>query len=260
LIGWELQKDMIFGARFQINGEKSTHYILRNMKICGISDMHGNYDFVVEPCDIVLICGDIVPLDIQHDDTRSEMWFKTFFIPWCTNLPCEKAVFIGGNHDFCLMRNPTAVRDMLKEQDKVIYLDCESYEYKGKVIFGTPWCKPFFRWAFMESYEDQDKRYARYLKTLDDVNIDIVLSHDAPYGVSDVLLQEDCPWADGKSHIGNESLKKFIESAKPGWNFHGHLHSTNHEKELLGDTKVYNVSLLDENYIMAYEPLYFEIE
>jgi Icc-related predicted phosphoesterase len=230
------------------------------MKICVFSDMHGQLNFKVEPCDIVLIGGDIIPLNIQKNDGLSEVWLKETFIPWCNSLQCEKVVFIAGNHDWLMYDHPDRIRLLVKDEPKIEYLDGEITEYKGKVIFGTPWCKPFFRWAFMESYERQDKRYARYLKTLDDVNIDIVLSHDAPYGVSDVLLQEDCPWADGKSHIGNESLKKFIESAKPGWNFHGHLHSTNHEKELLGDTKVYNVSLLDENYIMVYEPLYFEIE
>ena len=42
-------------------------------------------------------------------------------------------------------------------------------------------------------------------------------------------------------------------------NLHGHLHTTNHEKEMLGDTEVYNISLLDEDYKMVFEPQYFEI-
>jgi Icc-related predicted phosphoesterase len=138
-----------------------------------------------------------------------------------------------------------------------VYLDGEIFEYKGKVIFGTPWCKPFGRWAFMESYEEQDKRYARYLEIIG--KIDIVLSHDAPYGISDVLLQKDCWWADG-THIGNKSLRKFIDSAKPSYVFQGHLHSCNHLKTMHDNTAVYCVSLLDENYEMVYEPLYIELE
>ena len=135
-----------------------------DMKICAFSDMHGQLDFKVEPCDIVLIGGDIVPLEIQSYSTPSEKWFKTVFIPWCNNLPCEKVVFIAGNHDWFLLRHPDRMRLMLKENgDKVVYLDCEIFEYQGKVIFGTPWCKPFGRWAFMESYEEQDASYARYL-------------------------------------------------------------------------------------------------
>lgn len=226
------------------------------MKICAFSDMHGNLDFKIEPCDIVLIGGDIVPLKIQMSSDKSEEWFITEFIPWCNNLPCEKVVFIAGNHDWWWMRHPDRVRLALQGQDKITYLDCEIFEYQGKVIFGTPLCKPFGRWAFMESYEEQDKRYSRYVDVIG--KIDIILSHDAPYGVSDVLLQKDCWWADG-GHIGNESLKKLIEKAQPMMNLHGHLHSTNHKKEMLGDTEVYNISLLNEDYDMVYEPQYFEI-
>lgn len=227
------------------------------MKICAFSDMHGQINFKVEPCDIVLIGGDIIPLKIQNYTVESEEWFKTVFIPWCNDLPCEKVVFIAGNHDFFLMRHSDRMRLMLKDQDKIVYLDGEIFEYKGKVIFGTPWCKPFGRWAFMESYEEQDKRYARYLEIIG--KVDIVLSHDAPYGISDVLLQKDCWWADG-THIGNKSLRKFIDSAKPSYVFQGHLHSCNHLKTMHDNTAVYCVSLLDENYEMVYEPLYIELE
>jgi Icc-related predicted phosphoesterase len=108
----------------------------------------------------------------------------------------------------------------------------------------------------MPSYEEQDEKYERHLKAIG--KIDIVLSHDAPYGVSDILLQRDCWWADG-THIGNESLAKFLEKAQPTLSLHGHLHSTAHTKEMLGETSVYNISLLDENYDMVYEPLYLEI-
>lgn len=227
------------------------------MKICAFSDMHGQLDFKVEPCDIVLICGDIVPLKIQKFSDASEEWFKEEFIPWCNDLPCEKVVFIAGNHDFLLYDHPDRVRKLLQGQDKITYLDCEIFEYKGKVIYGTPMCKPFFRWAFMPSYEEQDEKYERHLKAIG--HIDIVMSHDAPYGVSDVILQKDCWWADG-SHIGNESLRKFLEKAQPEINLKGHLHTTSREVEMLGETKVYSVSLLNEDYEMVYEPLYLEIE
>lgn len=227
------------------------------MKICAFSDMHGQLDFKVEPCNIVLICGDIVPLNIQSKMTDSEAWFKEIFIPWCNNLPCEKVVFIAGNHDFILYDHPDRIRMMLKENgDKITYLDCEILEYDGKIIYGTPMCKPFGRWAFMPSYEEQDERYERHLKAIG--KIDIVMSHDAPYGISDVLLQKDCPWADG-SHIGNKSLRKFIDYAKPSLVLQGHLHSTNHEKTEHNGSNVYCVSLLNENYEMTYKPLYLEI-
>ena len=36
------------------------------MKICAISDIHG-YLPKMEECDVVCICGDILPLSIQHN-------------------------------------------------------------------------------------------------------------------------------------------------------------------------------------------------
>ena len=223
------------------------------MRICAFSDMHGQYDFKVEPCDIVLICGDIVPLKIQKYTDDTEVWIKTFFIPWCNNLPCEKVVFIAGNHDFYFERHPDRVKRLLEGQDKIVYLDCESYEYKGKTIYGTPWCKPFYNWAFMEETTKSDERYK------DIQHMDILMTHDAPYGVSDILLQKDCWWADG-THIGNLALRNLIERVEPSLNLHGHLHSTNREAEYLGKTKIHNVSLLNENYEMIYTPIYIEID
>lgn len=227
------------------------------MKICAFSDMHGNLDFKVEPCDIVMICGDIVPLRIQRWTEPSLDWFKNVFLPWCTELPCEKVLFVGGNHDFLMCNHPDRIRLALSEQDKVIFLDCETFEYQGKVIYGTPLCKPFGRWAYMPSYEEQDERYERHLKIIG--KIDILMAHDAPYGTSDVIMQKDCPWADG-SHIGNESLKKFIEKAQPKVMFHGHLHTTTRDVEYIGETAVHSVSLLDEDYKMVYEPTYLDLE
>ena len=225
------------------------------MKICAFSDMHGNLDFKVEQCDLVLICGDIVPLYMQDNLQMSEIWFERVFVPWCNKLPCEKVLFIGGNHDWFLFYSPEIMKKIIKENDKIEYLDCEIYEYNGKVIYGTPMCKIFGNWAFMYPNNEQSKKYKNHLKAID--KIDIIISHDAPYGTSDVLLQEDCPWANGE-HIGNYALKDFVRKAKPNILFHGHLHSTNHEKEMLDDTEVYNVSLLDEAYRMKYEPLYIE--
>ena len=223
------------------------------MRICAFSDMHGQYDFKVEPCDIVLICGDIVPLKIQKYTQESEEWIKTFFISWCNNLRCDKVIFIAGNHDFYFERHPDRIKRILEEQDKIVYLDCETYEYKGKTIYGTPWCKPFYNWAFMEETTKSDERYK------DVQHMDILMTHDAPYGISDILLQKDCWWADG-THIGNLALRNLLDRTKPSLHVFGHLHSCNHLRTMNENTSVFCVSLLDENYKMTYEPLYFNLE
>ena len=146
---------------------------------------------------------------------------------------------------------------MLNGNDKVTYLNCEVYTYKGINIYGTPLCKIFGHWSFMETYELQDEKYDKQIETLP--KIDILMAHDSPYGISDILLQKDCPWADG-THIGNESLRRFCEKIKPKLFVKGHLHSTEHGCLMLNDTSIYTVSLLDEKYEMSYKPLYIEFD
>ena len=226
------------------------------MKICAFSDMHGNLDFNIKSCDIVLICGDIIPLNIQTNPFLSEKWVNDVFIPWCNDLPCNHVFVIAGNHDFIFEWLPERTKTAFSNEKKITYLNCEFAEYDGLVIYGTPLCKIFGRWAFMWTDEKQRELYENVIK--EGKKIDILMSHDAPYGVSDVLLQKDCPWADG-THIGNKALAEFIEASQPKICVHGHLHSSNRKKEMLGNTKVYNVSLLNENYNMVYKPQYFTI-
>lgn len=226
------------------------------VRVCAFSDIHGRLDFNVNPCDIVLICGDIVPLYIQKDINRSMKWLREEFIPWCEGLPCNKVLFIGGNHDFVCEKNWEGIKKVLDGNEKVVYLHLDSYEYEGVKIFGTPLCHKFYNWAFMPSDEFQAEYYDKLIS--DGLQADILMSHDAPYGTSDVIMQEDWPFADGR-HIGSVPLRDFITKLKPKVVVKGHLHSTNREVEKLGDTDVRSVSLLDERYEMVYEPTYFEI-
>ena len=227
------------------------------MKICGISDIHGDLSVKIQPCDVLCICGDIVPLEVQVNSKKSKRWLKELFIPWCSKQPCKKVLVVGGNHDFFLWHHPLQMKEMVKEEEKIEYLLNEGYEFEGVKFFGTPLCKEFGYWAFMYPYDEQDRILDKALEEWGK-NIDILLTHDSPYGVSDIILDKSCPWATDE-HIGNKSLEAFIIKTAPKLHLHGHLHSTNHDEEILGVTKVYCVSILGEQYTIEYEPQYFDI-
>ena len=227
------------------------------MKICGISDIHGDLSVKIQPCDVLCICGDIVPLEIQVNSKKSKRWLKELFIPWCSKQPCKKVLVVGGNHDFFLWHHPLQMKEMVKEEEKIEYLLNEGYEFEGVKFFGTPLCKEFGYWAFMYPYDEQDRILDKALEEWGK-NIDVLLTHDSPYGVSDIILDKSCPWATDE-HIGNKSLEAFIIKTAPKLHLHGHLHSTNHDEEILGVTKVYCVSILGEQYTVQYEPQYFHI-
>ena len=226
------------------------------MKICAISDLHG-YLPELKSCELVLICGDSVPLEYQASSKKTKKWYDTTFRKWAGELPCDKVLFIAGNHELHFPGKKIIYESLFSKDDKITYLCHSEYIHKSKdgkeyKIFGTPYCKQFMNWAFMYSNEELEKIFKNIPNDLD-----ILISHDNPYGYGDIVLQE-CPWADG-SHIGNIPLAKAIEEKQPKYQFNGHLHSCDHSLIMIGNTKHYNCSIKDEQYNPVYEPLYLEI-
>ena len=235
------------------------------MKIASISDLHGNlitypstYWEGLEECEVLFICGDIIPLNIQFNSEKSLEWLTKEFKPWAEALPVEKVLFIAGNHDAFFERHELTALNLFPIPEKVTYIGEGGYliyhstqDNKTYTIFGTPYCHIFGNWPFMRDEKTLKEKYSEIPE-----NLDILFCHDAPYGVSDICYQF-YQW--DKRHKGCPVLRDAILEKKPKYCFHGHLHSTNHEEELLGDTKVYNTSILDEDYKITYDPVILEI-
>lgn len=214
------------------------------IKIVAISDLHGHLPTSLPEGDVLCICGDIFPLDIQTYITDCNNWLNDVFINWANNLSFNDILLIAGNHDFYFKFTP--VVDTF-DNTKIIYLQ-DSYVIINEVKFyGTPWCKRFGRWAFMEDNSVLESKFKHIPE-----DVDFLLTHDAPYGTSDICMQ-NVYWNNG-DHIGSKPLRDAIIDKMPKYNLHGHLHSSNHNEEILNKTKVYNVSLLDENYSLTYKP------
>lgn len=232
------------------------------MKVCAISDIHGTLlpiEDYFEPCDLVCICGDISPLDIQSNNEQMEKWMRESFKPWCESLPCDKVLFIAGNHDFFLNNKNGLTHKLFSQNEKVTYLLEESYFFeknnKTYHIYGTPYCRMFGRWPFMRTEPDLEEKYDKIPE-----NLDILLTHDQPYGYGDILQQEDFVYYNGRVHVGNKVLTKYIKVKEPRYIFTGHLHTTTHDCVMINNTKKYNVSIKDESYDPVYDPLIIDIE
>ena len=233
------------------------------IKVCAFSDGHGILPKIEEEFDLMLIGGDNVNLYCQSSKSFTKEWYLKNFVEWVNTLPMNiysKILVISGNHEIGMqMLSNNELKSLWDEiyyltNGHVVYLQNELYEYckSGEClkIFGTPYCKQFGNWAYMEDQETLRNLYSKIPE-----NIDILLSHDAPYGCSDMCFG----WFRKPEHIGNIALRNAILDKNPKFCIHGHLHSANHECEMLYDTKVYCVSLVDESYNLAYEPLYLDI-
>ena len=236
------------------------------MKIVALSDIHGSLIDNIPECDVVCICGDILPLQVQRSVVKSVSWLCQDFKPWAESLPCKHVIFIAGNHDFVFetlgpkagKRPHEVMIEIFGEhhlkKSKLIYLRDESTIIDGVKFYGTPWCPELKNWAFYKCQSDLIDVYNGIPS-----NTDILLTHCPPkINNLGVVLQDGINYL---RDFGSEELaailldKPFIK-----WVLSGHIHSGDHNSVRSGLTNLVNVSIKDENYNVKYQPFIFEYE
>lgn len=224
--------------------EKKTSII-----VSAFSDLHGNL-IDIPKCDLAFMCGDFSPVQYDRNLIAVAMWIQNFMIPWLKEQKknYDKFIFIAGNHDFICDSEEWKdwFQNQLKEndlEDSVIYLEDSTYNYKGIDIYGCPHSE-IYGWAF---YSGDYKDY------IPSPQADIMLVHAAPNigGLGDTILG-------GYSRsFGSNCLVNGITT--PCLNlqylFCGHIHGGNHKPYKHENITMYNVSILDEQYQVHYEPL-----
>ena len=228
------------------------------IRIAAISDLHGTLPKIDE-CDLCLIAGDIIPLDIQNNRTSSIVWLFKTFLPWVNQLPCKEVFIVAGNHDRELEKNYPVAKALEYLSDfKLTYLlnNCAEFVLGNEEIkvYGSPQCHKFGNWAFMH-----DESYLEGLYSKVPSDIDIWLTHDTP-ALGNLDLLPPSKWNPESIHAGGQSLAEAIQRIKPKYVFCGHLHTCKDKYLKLDNTEIYNVSILDNDYHISYEPTYLEID
>lgn len=233
---------------------------MEKIKIMAMSDMHGLLpDLREQPVDLVLIAGDIAPEYTEHNADIALEWYTREFYKWCKwFVNTDKIFFILGSHDYSLENYyPMLYETFGKHANKVQFLHNEIRIYrKGDreiSVYGTEYNVANRQYAFSRTDKELLKIYMK-----NNNYIDIVMSHEAPYGSGDTNQQSDNEF-ESNIHHGSQSLKKYIQRMEPEILVHGKYHSGSHFKNKIGCTDVYNVCLMDENNQLTYKPLIFEI-
>ena len=224
------------------------------MKIYAVSDLHGNLDGL-DPCDadLVVIAGDLAPMKgwgVWHVNDQVK-WINRKFSAWCEKYPKTEFVVIPGNHDLFAQRDDVPTKVVWPAN--VHFIVDRVAEVKGLRIAGSPWIPPISgRWAF-ETRDEAD--LASHFAWIPE-GVDILITHTPPFVEDwnvDVSLQTQSP------HFGSRALTATLARVKPKLAFCGHIHTGDHrvhdmvhENGLI--TKIYNVSRLNEDYAVAYEP------
>jgi Icc-related predicted phosphoesterase len=206
-----------------------------NVKIAAVSDLHGNYPVMPElhdqNIDLLLVCGDITGNKIHQDKHLNQ------FIQWVKNINPKMCLFTQGNHDYFRYEDQKNIKQLIDQ----------SYDFEGLIVYGTPWTPEFCGWNWMK----EDKYLDRYFDNINNYT-NILMSHGPMRGVCDSI------YGIGES-LGSRSLRNAVNQRSIDYVFSGHIHSANHNWELFNNTKCCCVSLLNEQYQIAYKPREIEI-
>ncbi len=206
------------------------------MRIVVISDTHGKHLELPDlQGDVLIHCGDfcdgfkIDPTDLE----RVDQWFG--------QLPFQKIIVIGGNHDFVAQRKQRENKIVF---ENATYLVDDALRFQGVNFYGSPWLPALDGWAY---YMSNDQRKEKWNLIPDDT--DILITHTPPFGILDQTRS-------GQS-VGCSHLRARIEELAPKLHCFGHIHASYgvHQTKL---TTFYNASAVNSNFEIGNPPLVFE--
>ena len=203
------------------------------MKILFISDTHGKHHKLSVPeADLLIHAGDLSSRGTQ-EELRS-------FLDWFSALPHRHKVFVGGNHDFLLERQPGVFLEMVPAN--CIYLFNSSTEIEGIRIWGSPLTPWFFDWAFNRRRGGDIRRYWDRIPA----GTDILVTHGPPAGILGKTARGD--------RAGCEDLLAVVQQIRPKIHVFGHIHEAYGQLRQDG-THFINASNLDLRYQVAHAPV-----
>lgn len=208
------------------------------LKIVAISDTHCRHRNIKLPKGDVLVHAG----DIGYKGEKAEI---EDFLQWFQAQKFEHKIFIAGNHDFYFEKAKKADIEKLIPRG-VTYLNDSGVTIHGINIWGSPVTPWFFDWAFNR------KRGAAIAKhwALIPPGTDLLITHGPPYGILDVVVNEQ--------HAGCKDLLKKVLEIKPKAFICGHIHESYGTVTKHG-IKFMNACNLNYLYEPTNKPLVFEL-
>jgi Icc-related predicted phosphoesterase len=208
------------------------------MKFVAISDTHGQHEKLVLPSgDAILHAGDISKRGKEHEVKD--------FLNWFSSLDYTYKIFIAGNHDFLFEQYPEEkVRALIP--DNVIYLNDSGVCIEGIHIWGSPVTPWFYDWAFNRNRGAEIQKHWHLIPP----DTDMLITHGPVFSILDKTTRGEA--------AGCEDLLRKVQEIAPRIHLCGHIHEARGQMEI-GRTHYINASVLDEHYVMRYEPIVVEL-
>ncbi|MET1037302.1 MAG: metallophosphoesterase [Aeromicrobium sp.] len=177
---------------------------------------------------------EVLAMPSRARDLQVDLVLAAGDLPWdyletLASLIDAPAAMVPGNHDPEIRRGTaTAPRGMIN-------LDGQVLDVGGLRVAGLGGCVRYNAGAHQYTQKEYDRRAKQLLKRArGGGQVDVVLTHAPPLGLGD----EDDP-----SHLGISALHGVLETLRPTWHLHGHIHpfGMNKDDRHVGPTTVRNV-------------------
>jgi Icc-related predicted phosphoesterase len=192
------------------------------MKLCAISDMHGQYERITIPEDVdILICAGDATMDHDYQDAER-------FIRWFSTRKARYHVYTPGNHDFCF-RDMPELKDTCRGAG-IFYLEHNYTEIMGLKIFGSPHTPKFGDYAWMYRPDESDRIWSQV------PDCDILITHGPPYGILDRNQNNE--------HCGSKRLLARVEQIRPKLHIFGHIHECGGQRQTMIWSKYFDTETI----------------
>lgn len=222
-----------------------------------ISDLHGHFP-ELEGGDLLIVAGDLTARDTEAQYRE--------FTHWLAEQKYKKKIFIGGNHDNCLVGKPPIVFGNCEYLcDSVTEFEYQEFETcldstlcftkkKKLKIWGSPWTNTFDgispRCTAFTGTEELLK--AKFALIPDD--IDILVTHGPPYGILDTVKKYGPFSHEREVNVGSDSLLNNVIRIRPKLHIYGHIHEGYGQLQD-PDTLFINCSHVNEDYEPINDPI-----
>ena len=189
------------------------------MKILAVSDREcpALWDHFIpgrlDSYDLILACGDL----------------NAEYLTFLVTMSHARLLYVHGNHDGGYSSHPPEGCDDI---------DGHLVVYNGVRILGLGGCLWYHEGPHQYTEKQMERRIRRLKRAIKKVGgLDIVIAHSPPRGVGDL---------DDPAHRGFEAFLRLIESCRPKYFLHGHVH-LNYGRFIprvneYGETTIVNVS------------------
>ena len=219
------------------------------MKICFLSDTHLFLRGLQLPdADLLVHSGDFLSWG-----TLAEFNREVEVINDVANKFKHGMICTAGNHDIIIDNQPALCKSMLNSNVKMLLN--EPYELEGLKFYGSPYTPKFGTgWGFQLN----DVLHQKHCWDLIPDDVDILITHGAPYKILDEVLYPSPP--DYDENVGDKVLLETLSRLKQ-LKIHtfGHLHLQGSQTKEVNGVRFINASTCDDEYIPHRKPIVVEI-